>query len=132
MRFKILSKNELYVVMGKSFFKNEIKKKKIKTNVKTIDFEWEFKNKKFYAYHKYTKESGGTQGSQYVDLKIFIENANLNKDKNIYYLVIADGIFYDTQNGNVGVSKIENLKDISNNKNNVFAMRIEELKDLLK
>ena len=101
------------------------------TEAKSIDFYWEHKNKKFYAFHKYTRESGGAQDNQYNDMKSFIDNANDSANQLHFFFAIADGAYFDTQNGQADISKIENLKQLANNQRGVYALRLSDLYDVL-
>ena len=102
----------------------------MKPKSKSIDFYWECGSKKFYAFHKYTKDSGGHQDNQYRDLQVFIGEANTSGIKDSYFLAIADGDYYSTNNGRARTTKIERLKQIANGKN-VFAMTSDELPKFL-
>ena len=134
-QFKKLShsgKDALYIIKG-SVIDGETKASSGgSTEAKSIDFYWEYKDKKFYAFHKYTRESGGAQDNQYNDMKSFIENANSSAHKDHFFFAIADGEYFDTQNGQAGISKIENLKQLANNQRGVYALRLSELYELLK
>ena len=134
-QFKKLSysgKDALYIIRG-SVINGETKASSGgSTEAKSIDFYWEHKGKKFYAFHKYTRESGGAQDNQYNDMKSFIENANSSARQDHFFFAIADGAYFDTQNGQAGISKIENLKQLANNQRGVYALRLSELYELLK
>lgn len=121
-----------YVVKGGVINGKERKKLVIKTDAKSIDFSWECGDKKFYTLHKYTRQSGGAQDNQYKDIQDFIENANHSHDDKHFFIAIADGTYFNTRNGQANVSKIENLKKISNNNMGVYAVKISELDELLK
>ena len=97
-----------------------------------MNFYWECGEKKFYAFHKYTREGGGAQDNQYSDIKKFIENANASADTNTFFIAIADGEYFNMRDGQAGISKIENLKQMSNNQRGVFAVQIADVYDLLK
>jgi len=97
---------------------------------KTIDFEWFYKGKHFFASHKYTKGQGGGQGNQYKDIQIFIKQAIPSTLKNTFFMAICDGNFYDKKDTITNTSRIERLKNMVNNKN-VFAMKLSELKNWL-
>lgn len=125
---KKLHTNELYIIGGDVIAKKAMGK--MKPNCKSIDFYWECKGKKFYAYHKYTKASGGHQDNQYKDLKMFIEEANRVGNSNQIFIAIADGEFYNTMDGKAKVTKIQRLKELANEKN-VFAMKSTELVEYL-
>ena len=125
-------KDALYIVRGSVINGKTKSDSGGTTEAKSIDFYWEYKNKKFYAFHKYTRESGGAQDNQYNDMKSFIENANNSANQNHFFFAIADGAYFDTQNGQAGISKIENLKQLANNQRGVYALRLNELYDCLK
>jgi len=133
--FKKLShhgKEALYIVNGSLLGGDDLSRSGGSTEAKSIDFSWKYKDKKFYAFHKYTRQSGGAQDNQYNDMKAFINHANSSTKGNYYFIAIADGEYFNTQNGKAGVSKIENLKNMANNSMGVYAVRIEELYDVLK
>ncbi|MEI2462228.1 hypothetical protein RRG54_02515 [Mycoplasmopsis felis] len=93
------SNESLYLSSG-----NIIKKKDLTTNnhTKSIDFYWEMnvkgKNVKFYASHKYTKESGGAQDNQFKDLQNFLEHAKQYTKKDSIFVGICDGDYYHKNN----------------------------------
>lgn len=111
----------LYVKNGK-VVKSEEMNESLK-NGKSIDFKWEFKDKRlkesivFYGSHKYTKEDGGSQDNQRNDLVRFIEKTAGNRDKNVYFFAIADGAYYDKKTKS-RFAKGDEIKTIS---------RLEEL-----
>lgn len=103
----------LYIVNGKII---EGKDKKDQKTGKSIDFRWEytFKNKTltFYATHKHTKISGGSQDNQYKDVKEFHEASRNCINPNIYLLSITDGSYYlskDTSIKEQELTKIDYL-----------------------
>ena len=100
---------------------------------KTLDFEWDYKGCHFFASHKYTKseEGGGAQGNQYKDVQMFIRQSLPSTLKNTYFLAICDGNFYNGRDTIGNTSRLERLKNMSNNRN-VFAMRLNELEGWLK
>ena len=127
--FKKYSNNEMYIVNGGLVLKSKLDT--MTPSCKSIDFYWEFNNKKIYAYHKYTKDSGGHQDNQYEDLKKFIDVCNSSSMRNVRFLAIADGAFYNTQNGKANTTKIKRLKDLANERN-TFALTSYELVEWLK
>ncbi len=126
--FKKLGSDEMFVISGGVVKKSDLGTMKPKS--KSIDFYWECGSKKFYAFHKYAKDSGGHQDNQYRDLQVFIGEANTSGIKDSYFLAIADGDYYSTNNGRARTTKIERLKQIANGKN-VFAMTSDELPKFL-
>ncbi len=97
---------------------------------KSIDFYLKCNNKDVYIYHKYTKIGGGHQDNQYDDLKQFIMAANSSTNRNIIFIAVADGNFYNSKNGKANTTKIQRLKDIANGKT-TFAMTSKELPNFL-
>lgn len=67
-------------------------------DTKSIDFHWSMNvNNKpihFYAAHKHTDQEGGAQDNQYNDLKAFMKHGQKNTAKNVYFLAIGDGPYY--------------------------------------
>lgn len=126
--FEMLPTNFLYVVDGELRQKNELAGRYPKS--KTIDFSWEYRGAQLYASHKYTKQVGGAQGNQYKDLQRFISDVNSVNMPNTYFIAIADGEFYDKQNGVAHSTRLEKLKSDAN-KQTVFACTIAELEELL-
>lgn len=108
-------KGAYYILKG-SIIKGGIKKLKTDEIIpKSIDFGWEyrFKEKKlqFYATHKHTKISGGSQDNQYRDVQEFHMQAKECNDKNCCLLSITDGAYYLLNDTSVSenISKIEYL-----------------------
>ena len=91
---------------------------------KTLDFFWRFCGKEVYASHKYTRgKSGGAQGNQYKDIQEFVREANESRRNNAYFVAICDGDFYQALDG--GVSRLQRLKNLANNKN-VFVFSLSD------
>jgi len=62
---------------------------------KSLDFQWETGNFTVYAAHKYTKEGGGNQDSQFKEMRDLLEKfqkASVNSCTAL--LVIVDGPYY--------------------------------------
>lgn len=98
---------------------------------KTIDFSWACGEFEYYASHKYTKESGGAQDNQHNDLLAFIEEANKNCDPKRRFVAIADGEYYDPGGARGNVKKIDVLRQKADCRKGVYAVRINELVDLM-
>jgi hypothetical protein len=113
------------VIMSLTSFNNSVEK------IKTIDFEFIFNKTQFYASHKYTKDNGGSQDNQYYDLRVFMENARKNSEKDIIFLAICDGSYYQNKIGGFK-TKIEQLNDDFSKKDKLIAITINELPRLLK
>ena len=79
--------------------KNKIMKGKPKEveSTKSLDFYEKIGEKEFYYYHKFTKEEGGAQDNQYIDLQTFVRIAKQyceNNDDNKYFVAVPDGPYY--------------------------------------
>lgn len=85
--------------------------------LKSIDFYWETKNEngdilKFYASHKYTNEDGGMQDHQLTEQRKFLENAKKSKlGKNVFFVAICEGNFYQKLSKKDSMSRIDFLND---------------------
>lgn len=122
--------NALYIING-NIHKGENLKNKNQDS-KSIDFYWEYNNKKFYASHKYTKEEGGAQDNQYKDIQSFLIDSRDNNLKDTNFVAICDGDYYQNKdNKTKDSSRIERLKRLTNN-NNTFVMTINEIPAFLK
>jgi hypothetical protein len=122
---------DLYITTDKQLLsKREIKKQNLDAACKSIDFYWEYNGKKIYAYHKYAKEPGGHQDNQYEDLLKFIQVSNSLKIDNAIFLAIADGEYFNSNDGKVDKKRIDNLRNTANKKN-TFGLTSEEIKTIL-
>lgn len=106
-------KNAKYVVDGKIVSLNaEERKEKI---LKSVDFYWEFsfEDKKicFFASGKYTKEEGGAQDNQRNDISSFLENAKKSFDKDLFFIALTDGEYYEKEIQK-GKTRIEELNEV--------------------
>lgn len=129
--FKQLNASDMLVSQGMVISKQKFRNLGGTAKAKTIDFFWRCADKNFYASHKHTKESGGSQDNQYNDLKNFLSEANQSTKSDNYFLAIADGPYYQQNDKDSNTTKIENLKNIANEKHCVFALTIEELASFL-
>ena len=108
-------KDALFISKG-CIIKGDLKKSKGNELVpKSIDFSWEYtfhnKTLKFYATHKHTKISGGSQDNQYRDVQDFHTHAKECIDCNCCLLSITDGPYYllnDTSTA-ISMSKLDFL-----------------------
>ena len=69
-------------------------------STKSMDFYEKLGNKEYYFYHKFTKDEGGAQDNQYIDLQPFIRIAKRyceNKNDNNYFVAVPDGPYYNTE-----------------------------------
>ena len=65
---------------------------------KSLDFMWATGDKIFYAMHKYTKEGGGNQDSQYQEMVELMKRFIHCRDESVVLLVIVDGEYYQENN----------------------------------
>ena len=107
--FQKLPNTSHYVCNGVVIKKEDLKQY---PKAKTIDFTWKFSKFTIYCSHKYTKDSGGAQDNQYKDLQGFIEECRDNKKTDVVFIAIADGEYYQMQNGRAGMKKIDNLRQM--------------------
>ena len=124
--FKKLNNNELYVASGQVISKDQAQLSK----AKTIDFYFEYKEYKIYVSHKHTTEEGGAQDNQYKDLQQFVLECGGGTDSKKVFIAIADGKYYEGNNGKAGVSKMDNLK--SKCTQSVKVCAIYQLEEVLK
>ena len=61
---------------------------------KTLDFKWQTGDTTFYAMHKYTREGGGNQDSQYKEMIELMKRFMHCRTEQICLLVIVDGPYY--------------------------------------
>ena len=128
--FNQLSHNGLQLLGGTVISRKDARIGGGVSRAKSIDFTWNSSVYKIYAAHKYTKNSGGAQDNQYRDLQVFIREANDSNLKNTVFLAIADGGYYQMNDSETGTTKLQRLKRLAN-KENVFAMPIDELESFL-
>lgn len=128
--FEQLPNNKLGIAGGMVISVSEGKARGANPESKTIDFAWKHGDLTYYASHKYTKDAGGAQGNQYKDLQDFLAEANKSTAPGSVFLAIADGPFYDGQNGKRGMTRMDNLNRIANNRN-VFALTIDDLAEFM-
>lgn len=119
-------KPSLYIANNRLMTKKQLKEGNIEPSCKSIDFYWEYKNKKCYAYHKYAKEPGGHQDNQYNDLLQFIKASDTVSEKDHVFFAIADGDYFNSNDGRVNKKRIDHLRD-SANKKNVFGLTSDEI-----
>ncbi|MBP5835829.1 hypothetical protein [Candidatus Phytoplasma meliae] len=95
---------------------------------KSIDFSFKYKDFEvmFYVFHKYTKESGGSQDNQKNDVKISIEEAKTDTkeyNENIMVLFVCDGEYYNEY-------KMQELKKTAT-QDNLKVLKSNELQSFL-
>ena len=129
-KFENLPNRALWIVNGGVVSEKDKERSGSIAQAKTIDFTWEYVGKIFYASHKYTKESGGTQGSQYKDLRSFTTEANKSVKPDVFFIAIADGKYYQGFDKEAKMNRIQRLKNEAN-RITVYACTINELEQLL-
>ena len=89
-------KNALYIINGE--ISGQEARKKTNRAVKSIDAEGILnvarKEIRIYFSLKYTKDAGGAQDNQYGDLIAFLKEGAKSKEKDAYFIAIADGEYY--------------------------------------
>ena len=95
---------------------------------KTLDFKWQTGNTTFYAMHKYTREGGGNQDSQYNEMIELMKRFMHCRTEHICLLVIVDGPYY--QEG-----EARRLDELQNEQRQLeprsYALPIEDVPDVL-
>jgi len=125
---------KIFVSNGKLVCKNQWKidknKKSYPVSNKDVDISWEYRNYKCFAYHKYTKQSGGHQTNQEHDAESFIKALKSNKSQ-IAFFAILDGNYFQKKKSN-GLSIIDELRKNLGTKKNIFVLPSEELEQHLR
>lgn len=89
-----------YLIEGKP-----IKANKPRSGQKSIDFLVTVNNTKIYISHKYIREAGGAQDSQFSDLLDYMDRGVFAEDKNDYYVVVFGGGYFTPQKREILHSK---------------------------
>ena len=61
---------------------------------KSIDFEWRTGPVTCYAAQKYTKEEGGNQDSQFIEVQQLLQNFQQRTTNDSALFVLVDGAYY--------------------------------------
>ena len=61
---------------------------------KSLDFSWVSSRQKYYAMHKYTKESGGSQDNQFLEMRDLLVRFQPSVVAEFTLVVIVDGEYY--------------------------------------
>jgi hypothetical protein len=65
---------------------------------KSLDFKWESGEYLVFASHKYTKEGGGNQDSQFKEMRLLLEHFQKGAERDsVILLVIVDGPYYNSE-----------------------------------
>ena len=92
---------------------------------KSLDFFWKTKGIDCYAMHKYTKEGGGNQDSQFKEMVALLGNFLKCQDTSCVLFVIADGQYYPGK-------KMDQLRKYTRDRApRSYALPIEELPNIL-
>ncbi len=93
--FRILPKSgaEAYYVTRDG----EIRKGMRNPPSKSLDFYWQTGNTEFFVAHKYTKEGGGNQDSQFKEMRDLLHHFQGSAEKDRVLLIIVDGPYYTSQ-----------------------------------
>lgn len=82
-----------------------------------LDFIWTTGGKTFYAMHKYTKEGGGNQDSQYQEMIELMKRFLHCRHALVVLLVIVDGKYYQENNA----KRLANLQGYQREKESLIA-----------
>lgn len=61
---------------------------------KSLDFRWRTGETEFFASHKYTKESGGNQDSQFKEMVTLLDHFHNSAEEEKALVIIVDGPYY--------------------------------------
>ena len=93
---------------------------------KSLDFTWKIKEHTFYAMHKYTKEDGGHQSSQFREMQDLLSNFQRSQEKNVVLIVIVDGPYYNENRMHMLNQMTRGMEPKS------FACHIEDIPEIIK
>ena len=92
---------------------------------KSLDFMWLTGSTICYAMHKYTKEGGGNQDSQYKEMLALLRNFLPCEEEGIILMIIVDGPYYNSGK----------MRELRNNTRahppRSYAVHLEEVPDIL-
>jgi hypothetical protein len=107
--------NAVYLTNDGLFQKYSLTNKKIG---KALDFYWENSGKIFYASHKYTRVSGGSQDNSFTEQANLLRRFKENNKNSEFLFVICDGAYYTP-------AKMKTLKNLTSKRS--FAAQIEDV-----
>lgn len=96
---------------------------------KSLDFKWQTGKTTFYAMHKYTKEGGGSQDSQYQEMIELMKRFHGCNENRIVLLVIVDGPYYQ-ENDARKLKTLQQQQRLREPKS--FALSIKDVPKILK
>lgn len=83
-----------------------------KTALPSIDFYGKYvcgnKKLRFYISHKYTKDDGGQQNSQFYELRTFVKETSKIQNENYAFIAVADGNYY-IKPRKTGITRLDTL-----------------------
>ena len=93
---------------------------------KALDFAWKTPNGiKCYASHKYTREGGGNQDSQFIEQRTLLRNLQSRSTNDTALFVICDGPYYDNNRMSTLQAHCRTVSPLS------YAVHIEEIPGLV-
>lgn len=126
--FKVLPKSGKNAVKVSSDGNIESETPNRKLPGKSLDFNWQTGSKTFYAMHKYTREGGGNQDSQYKEMVELMKRFVQCQNRDVVLLIIVDGKYYQEKDQ-------ARLKELKNNQRDnpprSYALSIGEVPDLI-
>ncbi len=88
---------------------------------KALNFRWQINGITYYALHKYSPSSGGSQRKQFEAEQEILTNFQQATDQNTVLIVIVDGDYYDN-------IKMNTLRSLTNsNRPKSFAVHMEDV-----
>ena len=95
---------------------------------KSLDFRWQTGDTTFWAMHKFTREGGGNQDSQFKEMLELLQRFSRSRAASICLLVIVDGGYYQANDA----KKLRDLQSEQREKPPMsYALPIEEIPELL-
>ncbi len=95
---------------------------------KSLDFSWKTGDKTFYAMHKYTAESGGSQDQQFGEMLELMKRFTSCQNQDVVLLIIVDGEYYQKNDQ----ERLEKLRHLQRGKlPRSFALSINEIPHLI-
>ena len=93
---------------------------------KSLDFQWRTGKTNFFASHKYTKQSGGNQDSQFKEMRDLLSKFQGSAEKDTALIVIVDGPYYTTE-------KMNDLRRFVRDRNpKSYACHIQDVPSILR
>ena len=126
--FKVLPKSGRNALKVSSDGNIESETNNKKLPGKSLDFKWKTGGKTFYAMHKYTKEGGGNQDSQYKEMIELMSRFLHCRNRDVVLLIIVDGPYYQEMNQKRLLRLKENQKESPPKS---YALAIREIPTIL-